>query len=426
MINSQKLSLSQAILININIMMGAGIFINSIPLTKLAGILSPLVYLSVGLLMLPLVLGISKLLKYFPGGSFYNYAKNTIGTVWGFLAAWSYFIGKLASATLTIHFFAMIIQQLFPIMTNINIFLMDGLIINLFMILNLLNLKTGSRIQFTFMIFKAIPILFVILTGLFLLQGQAFVANLHLDAFVFAAPLVIYAFTGFEACCSLSRHIKNPEKNAAVAVLISYLIVITILTLYQLLFYTSVYQDINNVHDYTQALPTLINRINLTFLSTYLRSIFQIAIGLSALGGSYGILFSNSWNLFILAENNHLLGAKKLIQLNKNNIPTFCVAVEALFCIFYLILSRGNNIILQQITALGCTLAYTISIVSLMWIKKYKIISYLAFINCIILLSFCIKSLIEANSIALITFTIILALGISMYFYTYLEKHNLK
>ena len=416
-IDQHKFSLSQAILININIMMGAGIFINSIPLVKLAGKLSPFVYLAIGILMLPLVFAISKLLRHFPGGSFYTYAKNTLGSLWGFLSSWSYFTGKLASATLIIHFFSKIMLQLFPLIAGINIFLLDALIINLFMILNLLNLKTGARIQFAFIIFKAMPILFVILTGLFLFQGQAFTTSLQLDGFIFTVPLVIYAFTGFEACCSLSRHIQNPERNASRAVIISYSIVITILTLYQLLFYTSVYQTANSVSDYTQAIPTLINRLNLTYLSQYLQGIFQIAIGSSALGGAYGILFSNSWNLFVLAENKHLPWSNRLAQLNKNQIPTLCIIVEALFCIMYLILSHGNNQILQQITALGCTVAYTVSILSLIWLRKHKLIAYLALVNCLILLGFCIKSMLATSSFAFIIFSLILASGITMFFY---------
>ena len=55
MSRSQKLSLFSAILININIMLGSGIFINTAVLTQQAGSLGALVYPIVGLLLFPLL-----------------------------------------------------------------------------------------------------------------------------------------------------------------------------------------------------------------------------------------------------------------------------------------------------------------------------------------------------------------------------------
>ncbi|OGB83821.1 hypothetical protein A3F66_04130 [candidate division TM6 bacterium RIFCSPHIGHO2_12_FULL_32_22] len=416
MSHSSKLSLSQAILINVNIMLGAGIFINTIPLAKSAGALSPLVYLLVGLLMLPLILSVSKLLKYYPGGSFYTYGTSSLNSFWGFLSSWSYFTGKLASSTLMIHFCIKILQALIPQLAFINIFLLDASVIITFTLLNLLNLKTGSRIQYSFMFFKLIPILFVILTGIFIFNGTAFTTNLKWDGLTLAIPLVIYAFSGFEACCSLSRHIENPEKNAPIAVIVSFLIVVCLVTLYQLFFYTSTSEAISNAVDYSQALPLLVNKLNFNNLAIYIQNIFQIAISLSALGGAYGILFSNNWNLFILAEHKHVFFSDIFKTLNKNNIPIFCVITEAIFCIFYLILSKGNNIILQQIAAFGCILSYTISVLSLVALKSDKLLSFLALGSCLILIVFSIRSFLNTDYLPFFVFLAILGTGAVMFF----------
>ena len=59
--SSHKLSLLSAILININIMLGSGIFINTVLLTKQAGSLGALVILLLRFLLLPLILAIGQL-----------------------------------------------------------------------------------------------------------------------------------------------------------------------------------------------------------------------------------------------------------------------------------------------------------------------------------------------------------------------------
>ena len=80
----------------------------------------------------------------------------------------------------------------------------------------------------------------------------------------------------------------------------------------------------------------------------------------------YGIIFSNSWNLHVLAQNNHLWFSKFFSALNKNQIPFACVLVEGVLCLIYLAVSQGVLIPLQQIGALGCVIAYTFSIFALL------------------------------------------------------------
>lgn len=287
MSTSSKLSLKQAILININIMIGAGIFINSVTLSKIAGPLSPVVYAIVGLLLLPLIISIAELLKVYPGGTFYDYAKNSLGTFWGFLSAWSYFTAKLASATLMIHFSVKVIQSVLPIAATINTFALDALLIGLFTFLNMANMRTGSKIQVMFMILKSIPLLFIMLGGAYTIWGTATLSNLHdLAGIPLGIPLVLYAFAGFEACCSLSRHIIDSEKNAPKAVLFSYFLVVGMYIVYQFLFYHLVGGLIESSTDFTQTIPLAIKQILIDSNAiTHITALFQLAIASSALGG---------------------------------------------------------------------------------------------------------------------------------------------
>ena len=64
-----KLSLISAIVINVNIMTSAGIFLNSIPFSLQLGALSPMPYLVIGILLIPLIIAIAQLLKHVPEGN---------------------------------------------------------------------------------------------------------------------------------------------------------------------------------------------------------------------------------------------------------------------------------------------------------------------------------------------------------------------
>ena len=427
-----KLSLPEAILININIMLGSGIFINTLNLAKWAGVLGAAVYAIIGIVMIPLVLTIAKLLKLHPCGSFYTFGTKEINTTTGFFSIWSYFIAKLASSTLMIHFFSLIVRSLIPIFASINIIAFDLIIIGFFTILNMFNLKAGSRIQFMFMLFKMVPILFVILSGLFLFTSQNIVIDNAIWSGVLPSiPLVIYAFTGFESACSLSRHIKNSDKNAPKAILISYAIVICILFSYQFLFYSTLGLGLAKASHYFEAFPTLLKIIfpSTELIRFKLQTLFQLTIASSALGGAYGILYSNNWNLYTLVENKHVFFQPLLKSLNKYKIPFVCVLIESAICVGYLLITKGEAIPLQQIGAFGSTIAYSVSSIALLFasykdsiLKKSIWLPILSTINCAILLGICINGFVTKGIMPLIAFTLLILAGMAMFFVTRQNK----
>lgn len=423
-----KLSLPMAVFININIMLGAGIFVNTPELAKRAGALGAFSYLLVGLLMLPLILSIAQLLRRYPTGGFYTFAQKEINTFSGFLSGWSYFTSKLASATVMTHVSVSLLQQLFPVLNFASPFVFDVAIICLFVGLNMLNIKAGSSIQKMFITFKTIPIIFAILSGIFLMQGDNFSAS-HLiwPGVATSLPIVIYALIGFEAACSVSSKIKNPEKNAPLAVLISFAIVVTIATIYQLLFYGVLGSTLQNVADYRGAFPALLQAImpNSPLIAHKLEALLHIAIASSTLGAAYGIIFSNSWNLYTLAQNNHIMNASLFTKLNNHFIPFACVFVEGALCFVYLAVSQGNIVPLQQIGALGCVIAYCFSAFAL-WraiqrdssITLSKWVPLLGLASCAILLTACINSFFVKGMSSLVIYSVLIIIGVGMYNYS--------
>lgn len=422
-----KLSLQTAILININIMLGAGIFINTPTLAQRAGLLGGFMYILVGLLMLPLILSIAKLLRLHPSGGFYTFAQKEMNPFMGFLSGWSYFISKLASCMLMIHVSVTLIQHIIPAFASVSAFILDFVIICFFTVLNLLNIKAGSIIQKLFIAFKTLPIFFAIISGIFLMQEDHFTySHVNWEGLNSSLPLVIYAVIGFEAACSMSSKIKDSHKNAPLAVLISFGVVILIAFVYQAVFYGALGNKLTSCGGHCDTFPTLVHQLlGDTPFSNKLVGILHLAIASSTLGAAYGIIFSNTWNLHILAENKHIFFSSIFTKLNRNLIPFACVIVEGVLCLIYLGVSQGVLIPLQQIGAFGCVIAYALSIAALLQaIKKSstpiinRFIPLLGLASCTILMMACIRSFFLNGMSSLIVYLILIVLGVGMYFIT--------
>lgn len=429
-----KLSLSTAVLININIMLGAGIFINTPTLADRTGMFGGSMYLLIGFLMLPLILSMAQLVRLHPSGGFYVYAQKEIHPMAGFLSGWSYFTAKLSSCILMIHASILLLQHIFPMLANVNAFILDLIIICLFTLLNLLNVKTGGVIQKMFIGFKAIPIFFVIGTCLFLLQGENFSAtHWQWEGIPTSLPLVIYAVVGFEAACSISSKIKDPQRNAPLAILISFSIVIAIAATYQTLFYGALGQKLAQCQGHCDTMPALIMHLfGDTSLGNNLLAFLHLALASSTLGAAYGILFSNCWNLHVLAQNNHLLWSKGFALLSKNKIPVACVVAEGVICMIYLLGSQGVLIPLQQLSALGCVIAYSVSVIALLQATKSnkeitlnRWVPLLGLVSCVILISACIRSFFLNGMSSLVIYTLLLLFGTCMYLVTSRKKEAL-
>jgi len=407
-------------------MLGTGVFVNTVELAKRTGGLGFLCYMIIGVLMLPLIISFAHLLKLYPTGGFYGFATAEMGPLAGFISTWSYFIAKMASAGLMVHVSISLLQKLIPFMSTLPALALDAFVFALFTILNLNGLKTGSRIQAGFMVFKLIPLLFAIFAGFYLFNGGNFIApHLLWQGIPTALPLVLYVALGFEASVALSNSIENAEKNAPRAIFISYGIVMLIVCLYQLMFFASSGMALAAEQNYLGAFPILLGKLFGAghHFANMLGSLLYIAVACSALGGCYGIMFSNNWNLHMLAKNGHLFGSKLFSAFNKNQVPFACIIAEGILGISYLLITGGNQLPLQQISGLGSVLTYTFSIVALaLAIARKKTttvsiwIARLAIANCLILMGMCIRNFFISGVIPLIAFVSLLGFGILMFF----------
>ncbi len=426
--HKHKLSLFAAILININIMLGSGIFINSTVLAKQAGIFGALSYLIVGILMLPLIISMSTLVGIHPTGGVYTFGKEELSPFVMFVSTWSYIIGKLGSAAIVTQISVLLLQQTFPWLSNFNSLYLNGGIMAAFIALNMLDIRTSKTIQSSFLGLKLIPILFGIFISLYLFSPSNVVPQYDVLANIpVTLPLVVFAITGFEAACSLSRKIHDASTNAPRVILISYGIVIATLSIFQFMIYGALGSMLAALPDYRFLFPSLVQGIIPTSqaLQVNLVRMFHLAIAASALGGSYGILFSNTWNIYTLAQHKHFFGSRAFTQYNRYAIPWLCVILEGAIYLLYLVVSRGSQIPLQQIGALGSTITYTLSALSL-WVavnKRNDItiarwIPKLAFGNCLILMGATLYSFLTKGMSSLIVFGSLFAFGCLMFWLT--------
>ncbi len=425
MSTSVKLSLPTAILINLNIMMGAGIFINTVELAKRAGILGGFMYPLIGILCAPLMLSIAALIRLHPAGGFYVFGQREISPLVGYISTWSYFVAKLASASLMIHVACSLITQIFPELLQLAPLMAYDLgILTLFIALNTFNMKTGSRIQFGFLGFKLLPILFVIGVGI-IFFAPASLSHLPMvwEGIPGSLPLVLYAAMGFEALCALSSKLEDPERNGPKAITISFLTMMALVFLFQFLLYATLGSSLAAQDSFLGAFPALLSKI-LPGSSTahFLQIFFNCAIALSALGGCYGILYSNNWNLHILAQHHKIRGHTWLSKLNQHGIPVLCLAAEWLLCIGFLWCCAHSQVVLQQLAALGTALTYCFCVIALMRAYARLKKSFASFIvpsaalaSCALLIGACVRNFCLAGTMPLIGFIGLLLLGLVLY-----------
>lgn len=148
----------------------------------------------------------------------------------------------------------------------------------------------------------------------------------------------------------------------------------------------------------------------------------HLCIASSAMSAAYSIIFSNTWNLYTLAQNNHVFGAKRFLQLNRYDTPWLCVIAEGFICTIHLLVTHADQIPLQITGALGSIIAYTLSVLSLLIAKRnrphisvYAFVPLCGFLSCLLLMSSCFYGLYYAGIYSLYSFCSLLIFGVVMY-----------
>lgn len=407
--NKNTLPFWLVIVINMNVMIGVGVFINPVPLISLAGSLSGLSYLMTGLIVAPLVLVIAELARINPAveGGLYSYSKAGIGPRAGMVSAASYFIAKSISEGVIIRVAVVnYLKSIFPFFHQFSDLSLILMILMLFGLLNAFGMRFGSRLQFVFMVLKSVPILFVVVLSSFLFNAEHFSTQFLPQAknFAYTAPIALYAMMGFETCCSIGHTVKDGSENLSKIIITSFILVVATLSLFQFALYAGIGANpaiistpLGLFFDLLGAKLPLFGWIGSAVLISFILS--------SMLGALYGMMQANTWNMFVVARELKPLLREPLhffTKINRYGVPFGCVILQGLIA-FTVAVSPIAIPDIQRLAVFGIVICYFLSVIALFrfysikgkeGVSLPKFVAALSLVSCSFIAIQCLKGLI--------------------------------
>ena len=230
---AQKIGLITTTSLVIGNMIGAGIFLIPASLAGFGSIsILGWIFTAIGSLILAKIFSnLSKIIVNKSGGP-YTYSKAGFGDFIGFLVAWGYWISVWVSNAGVAIAIVGALSFFFPVLeTNSIMAVSVGLGMIWFLTwVNSRGIKTSGRVQVVTTVLKLLPLVFVILIGIFFFDINNFPAfNLTGESDIATIPVVaaitLYAFLGIECATIPAENVKNPEKTVPKATMYGTIIV---------------------------------------------------------------------------------------------------------------------------------------------------------------------------------------------------------
>jgi amino acid transporter len=419
--NSHKVSLLVAILINVNIMIGAAIYIGPPQMAETAGAYSFLGWIFCAAVFLPVVLSINCLSRIYPGeAGLYLYARKTFGSSLGFLCGWLYFLGFVGAESLQS---VVLIQALVKFSGYYQLieyaWFFKAIFFLLIFLICQLSISRLGVIQSYITFAKLVPILFVLLT-LFLtpfISSTQGIELTNLDTFSFTSivqtiPFAIFGFWGFESSCNISGRIKGGNNQASKALLISFFLVTTIYALFHLQTLLVMGSDglaQNKIDGFIVSLGWK-NPIYIKMCLT----ILSVAIMVSYFNTILSEVTTYSFILQAMAKAKDVFMSKKVVLSNKNLQPTVAIGINCLMA-YFMATFIPNEKELIAIANLGIVSSFVIvlsALVKIFYTRKqyFKILlPLIGYLSCLIIAYYSIDSIGKLSNI--MPFFIFIILG---------------
>jgi amino acid transporter len=213
-------------LIAINGMIGAGIFGLPAEAARLAGPLSPWIFVLCAALMLPIVLCYAALSRRFTAtGGPVLYAGTAFGPLVGFQAGWMFYIARLTAFSANASLLVMTVGHFLPTATEAEPrALLLAFVIGAFTLANVIGTKRAIRTLGVLTLLKLLPLVGLVVLGVWALPAGVYGAlaagfgapreGLDLGA---ATVLVFYAYVGFESGVVPAGEAKDPRRDLPIA-----------------------------------------------------------------------------------------------------------------------------------------------------------------------------------------------------------------
>lgn len=232
----QKIGLLTATSLVVGNMIGVGIFVLPAVLSNYGSVsLLGWVFTATGALILAKIFSnLSKIVVSKSGGP-YVYSREGFGDFIGFLVAWGYWIACwVANGTIAIAIIGAASFFVPELATNSVLSVSIGLaLIWFFTWINTLGIKESGKVQLFTTIIKILPIIFIIIIGVFFfdidnLPAFNLTAESNFTAFSSVASLTLFAFLGIECATIPAGNIANAEKTIPRATMFGTIIVSTL------------------------------------------------------------------------------------------------------------------------------------------------------------------------------------------------------
>jgi basic amino acid/polyamine antiporter, APA family len=212
----RKLGLPGAIAIGLSSMIGAGVFAVFAPAAQSAGSWLLLSLAIAGLVAWLNATSSAQLAAQFPtSGGTYAFGREKLGPWWGYLAGWSFVVGKLASAAaISLTFAAYVLPESWQ---------RPGAVCAV-LLLTWVNMRGITR---TAAVAFVIVVPVVVVLAIFIGVGVSFPAEENsattpdVYGILQAAGLMFFAFAGYARLATLGEEVKEPKKTIPRAILFS-------------------------------------------------------------------------------------------------------------------------------------------------------------------------------------------------------------
>ena len=205
----------------LNSVIGAGIFALPGKVAVNAGMLSPWLFLVVGVLFLAVVLTFAELASYYDKtGGPVLYASDAFGPLVGFSTGWLIFLARMTAFAANANVMAMYLGSLWDVLDSGPA---RAAIITLVTVgltwANIRGVKDGVRAMSVFTVLKIVPLLLLVLLGLQHVTGTTLLPGGGFDFHDLGGTtlLLIYAYVGFETIGVTAGETDKPQRTVPLA-----------------------------------------------------------------------------------------------------------------------------------------------------------------------------------------------------------------
>ncbi len=344
---TQKIGLITTTSLVVGNMIGAGIFVLPAALAKYGSIsILGWIFTAIGALILAKIFSnFSKIIVSKSGGP-YTYSRAGFGDFIGFLVAWGYWISCwVGNAGIAVAIISAL-SFFFPSLETNPIY---AIILGLSFIwiltwINSKGVKESGRIQVITTVLKLLPLVLVIVVGVFFFSLDNFPAFNLTDGSNFAtfpvvAVLTLYAFVGIESATIPAENVENPEVTVPRATMLG-----TIITTLVYILGTVVLFGILPV-DILKESPAPFAEAGKIIGGEYIGYFVAAGAAIAAIGALNGWILITSQIPMATAKDD--LFPKIFKKENKNGVPIFGLIIGSVLTSIVMLMNFTNGLIDQ-------------------------------------------------------------------------------